>query len=268
MEDGESILPGHSAREVWIEYKGAEGGTEELRNQLVEFYLPVVRLHARMLCKRLPESVELDDLVSFGVFGLLEAIDSFELSREVKFETFCVRRIRGAILDELRKIDWVPRLVRHRHGKLERAKNELRLELGRNPTDEELQDRLGISSQEYEKLFACSNVVQVSSHTRQRFPERSGGGRDTLVVDTIIGDGVKGPSAEVESKDLRQAIVRCLSGTSKLVVELHYFEGYTMTEVGEMLLLSESRVSQIYALAMDQIRSNPSLRKLYRNGTG
>src|SRR5438270_3308936 len=134
---------------LWRDYRAAP--TLELRNQLVELYLPLVRYNAERIWARLPEGVDLDDLISAGVFGLMDAIDAFDLERGVKFETYCVPRIRGAMLDELRTMDWVPRLVRSKHTKLEEARKTLEAELGRPPLAEEMAARLGVSLDELQK---------------------------------------------------------------------------------------------------------------------
>ncbi len=123
--------------QVWHQYK-ADLDNKQLRNRLVERYLPLVKYHAERVRSRLPEGVELDDLISAGIFGLMDAIDAFDLSRGVKFETYCVPRIRGAMLDELRSMDWVPRLVRSKASKLGEATKTLEAKLGRHPTEQEL----------------------------------------------------------------------------------------------------------------------------------
>src|SRR6187397_2048616 len=137
-------------KEVWIEYKKAKD--EMLRNILMENYLHLVRYNAERIHIKLPDEVELDDLMSAGIFGLMDAIEAFDLDRGVKFETYCAPRIRGAILDELRSMDWVPRLVRSRAHKLDGASKQLEVELGRAPTNEEIAKRLQVPMAEYEKM--------------------------------------------------------------------------------------------------------------------
>src|SRR6187455_2598909 len=136
--------------QVWRDYKDAS--TIELRNQLVEHFLPLVRYNAERIWARLPDGVDLDDLISAGVFGLMDAIDAFDLERGVKFETYCVPRIRGAMLDELRTMDWVPRLVRSKHTKLEEARKQMEAHLGRPPRADEMAQKLGVSIEEYQKM--------------------------------------------------------------------------------------------------------------------
>src|SRR5207249_1603761 len=137
-------------QQLWRDYRAEP--TVELRNHLVEHYLPLVKYNAERIWSRLPEGVELDDLISAGVFGLMDAIDAFDLQRGVKFETYCVPRIRGAMLDELRTMDWVPRLVRSKHTKLEETRKALEAALGRPPRAEEMATKLGVSIEDYERM--------------------------------------------------------------------------------------------------------------------
>src|SRR5204863_5845940 len=141
---------GTDIQQVWRDYRA--GPTTEMRNQLVENYLPLVKYNAERIWSRLPEGVDLDDLISAGVFGLMDAIEAFDLERGVKFETYCVPRIRGAMLDELRTMDWVPRLVGSKHSKLELARKSLEAEHGRPPRPEEMAEKLGVSLEELDKM--------------------------------------------------------------------------------------------------------------------
>ena len=140
--------------QVWEAFK-ADQENQDYRNRLVEQYLPLVKYNGERIWARLPEGVELDDLISAGVFGLMDAIDAFDMTRGVKFETYCVPRIRGAMLDELRTMDWVPRLVRSKASKLNEAMKTLEAKLGRTPTEIELSQRLEISVGELEKMMVC-----------------------------------------------------------------------------------------------------------------
>ncbi|MEK6247766.1 MAG: sigma-70 family RNA polymerase sigma factor, partial [Planctomycetales bacterium] len=138
--------------QMWIEFK-ADMSQLELRNRLVENYLPLVKYNGERIWSRLPEGVELDDLISAGIFGLLDAINAFDLERGIKFETYCVPRIRGAMLDELRSMDWVPRLVRSKASKLNEAIKTLETRLGRQPSETELSEHMGLSCKELEKMI-------------------------------------------------------------------------------------------------------------------
>src|SRR5512141_1053774 len=153
MEDGmaTTVAP-EDVEQLWLEYK-KDQTNQELRNRLVEMYLPLVKYNGERIWSRLPEGVELDDLISAGVFGLMDAIDAFDLSRGVKFETYCVPRIRGAMLDELRTMDWVPRLVRSKASKLNEAVKNLEARLGRQPNENELAQEMQISVAELEKMI-------------------------------------------------------------------------------------------------------------------
>src|SRR6202040_4080644 len=148
-------------QQLWKDYRTEP--TVELRNQLVELYLPLVKYNAERIWARLPEGVDLDDLISAGVFGLLDAIEAFDLERGVKFETYCVPRIRGAMLDELRTMDWVPRLVRSKASKLEDARKTLEASLGRPPRPDELAERLAVSIEELEAMVGEATAVSLVS---------------------------------------------------------------------------------------------------------
>src|SRR3990170_3373299 len=148
--------------ELWKAYK-ANPQSNELRNRLVEIYLPLVKYNGERIWSRLPDGVELDDLISAGVFGLMDAIDAFDLTRGVKFETYCVPRIRGAMLDELRTMDWVPRLVRSKATKMNEAMKNLEARLGRTPNENELAQEMEISVGELEKMILDANAVNLIS---------------------------------------------------------------------------------------------------------
>ena len=156
--------------DVWQEYKKL--GTEHLRNQLMENYLPLVKYNAERIYSKLPDEVDIDDLMSAGIFGLMDAIDAFDLERGVKFETYCAPRIRGAILDELRSMDWVPRLVRSRSSQVEQARRSLQMELGRKPTDDELCSKMGVDDEEFAKIRKDAGAVGVVSLSPQVVRDR------------------------------------------------------------------------------------------------
>src|SRR6201982_2197454 len=163
MEDGmATVVAQDEIQELWHKFK-ADMSNQDLRNQLVEQYLPLVKYNGERIWARLPDGVELDDLVSAGVFGLMAAIDAFDMTRGVKFETYCVPRIRGAMLDELRTMDWVPRLVRSKASKMEEARKTLEAALGRPPRPDEMAEKLGVSLAELNKMVGEATAVsQVS----------------------------------------------------------------------------------------------------------
>ena len=168
-------------REVWLEYKA--GKTESMRNALMENYLHLVRYNAERIYQKLPDEVELDDLMSAGIFGLMDAIDKFDLEHKVKFETYCAPRIRGAILDELRSMDWVPRLVRSRSSKMDSAKKQLEVTLGRSPTAEETAEKMGLGMDEYEKVAKDARATGVVSLNRKWFETDSS--KDVREIDVL-----------------------------------------------------------------------------------
>src|ERR1700736_1390123 len=153
-----TTLAPEDVAQIWQSFK-ADPANQDLRNRLVEMYLPLVKYNGERIWSRLPEGVELDDLISAGVFGLMDAIEAFDLDRGVKFETYCVPRIRGAMLDELRTMDWVPRLVRSKHSKLEEARKTLEASLGRPPRPDEMAERLGVSLVEFNRMVGEATAV-------------------------------------------------------------------------------------------------------------
>src|SRR5256884_8106208 len=194
-------------KEVWIEYKKTR--TESLRNILMENYLHLVRYNAERIHVKLPDEVELDDLMSAGIFGMMDAINAFDLERGVKFETYCAPRIRGAILDELRSMDWVPRLVRSRAHKLDGAMKQLEVELGRSPTNDEIAKRLHISMSEFEQMAKDASAVSTSSLSRKWFETDSN--KDVSELDGLEDQRGADPAREIQRKDLKELITEELS---------------------------------------------------------
>src|SRR5687767_11984413 len=209
---GMGMQSNKDVREVWAEY--ARTRSETLRNALMEHYLHLVKRMAQRIHTKLPKEVELDDLISAGTFGLMYAIAAFDLSRSVKFETYCANRIRGAILDELRSWDWVPRLARLRAHKLVEATRALKLEFGREPTDEELAKRLQVSMDELDRINKDGNVTRIMPLSRKRFD--SGGSEEDhedVLEDTKATERVRG----MEREDLRAILTRGLSRAEQLI---------------------------------------------------
>ncbi|HHN78620.1 MAG TPA: FliA/WhiG family RNA polymerase sigma factor [Phycisphaerales bacterium] len=237
--------------EVWKEYKASP--TEEIRNFFIEKYLHLVRYNAERIYARLPDEVDIEDLMSVGLFGLMDAIEKYDLSREVKFETFCAPRISGAILDELRSMDWVPRLVRHRSSKVEQARQQIEKETGRRATDDEIAERLNIDDEEYQKFRRDSKAVGVTSINRKCFP--SDGSRDLREIDVIKDDAQASPVTLLQRRDLRELITKGLTRAERLIVILYYYEAMTMKEIGATLDLSESRVSQMHSSILARLKA-------------
>ncbi len=237
--------------EVWREYR--KTGSEAIRNFLIEQYLDLVRYTAERMHMRLPNEVDVDDLMSAGLFGLMDAIDAFDLERGVKFETYCTQRIRGAIFDELRAMDWVPRLVRARTAKVDRARKALEMELGRKPTEQELCARMSVSSEEFEKLQKDSRPVGLVSLNRKWFETDSN--KDVREIDVIKDHRQTNPLLSLQRDDLKSLITKGLSRAERLIVVLYYFEEMTMKEIGATLALSESRVSQMHSSILARLKA-------------
>ena len=244
-------------KQVWTDYK--QNKTEQLRNILMENYLHLVRYNAERIHVKLPDEVELDDLMSAGIFGLMDAISAFDLERGVKFETYCAPRIRGAILDELRSMDWVPRLVRSRAHKLDGASKQLEVELGRAPTNEEVATRLKVPMGEYEKMAKDASAVGLVSLSRKWFETDSN--KDVREIDVLEDKRGADPVREIQRKDLKELMTKGLSRAERLIIVLYYFEEMTMKEIGATLDLSESRVSQMHSSILARLRAQMADRR-------
>jgi RNA polymerase sigma factor for flagellar operon FliA len=237
-------------RELWEEYQRTH--SQQLRNHFMERYLPLVRYNAERIHARLPDEVDIEDLMSAGLFGLMDAIDAFDLDRGVKFETYCAPRIRGAILDELRSMDWVPRLVRHRTARVEQARSSLAMELGRAPTDDEIAGKLEVDQDEYSKIQRDSQAVGVVSIHRKWGETDSS--KDVREIDVIRDETQANPLSELQKRDLRDLITKGLSRAERLIIVLYYYEEMTMKEIGQTLDLSESRVSQMHSSILARLK--------------
>jgi len=243
--------------EVWREFK--RSGDMNLRNTLMERYLPIVRYNAERIGAKLPDEVENDDLISAGIFGLISAIDAFDLGRGVKFETYCAPRIRGAILDELRSLDWVPRLVRTRSQKLQQTSRALESVLGRSPTSQEVADRLKLPQEEYEKILRDSTAVMQVSLSRRCGDADSH--KELSEIDFIEDRNGRNPVADVHKKDIKDLVTRGLTRAERLILILYYYEEMTMKEIGETLDLSESRVSQMHSSILSRLKEQLERRR-------
>ena len=232
---------------------------QALRNALIERYLPLVRYHGERVSSRLPDEVELDDLVSAGIFGLMDALDAFDVNRGVKFETYCVSRIRGAMLDELRSMDWVPRLVRSRARKLMEANKALSDKFGRQPTHEELAEHLNLSANELERMMFDANAVTTVSLNKKWFETE--GSKDISEMDLVEDQRGEDPTSRIQRTDLMRLVTKGLTRNERLIIILYYYEEMTMKEVGMTLDLSESRVSQMHSDIVMRLKSQLDKRR-------
>ncbi len=222
------------------------------RNQLVEAYLSIVKYQTDLMGNRLPDSVDTEDLASAGVLGLMDAIAAFDPQRGVKFETYCVPRIRGAMLDQLRREDWVPRLVRSQTSKLKQAQEACDLKLGRAPTDEELADHMKISLEAFAKLRRDTRAVNIDSLDRERFTNDSG--RSRTGNDENEDSNSESPAQNIEQLDAMRVFTRGLSKEERLIILMYYWEKLTMKEISLHLGLSESRISQMHKAIRNRLR--------------
>ncbi len=252
-----AAVDAETVQQWWRSFSRTAG--DEIRNRLIEHYLPIVRYTAERLATKLPDEVDVDDLISAGTFGLVDAINAFDLNRGVKFETYCAQRIRGAILDELRSMDWVPRLVRSRAHKLEAARAKLEMELGRKPTERELAKKMRMNRADFQKLQRDARAVGLVSLSRKYFETDSS--RDVREIDLLEDRRSEDPYLHFQSKDIREWITRGLSRAERLIIVLYYFEEMTMKEIGETLALSESRVSQMHSAILIRLKDHLAGRK-------
>ncbi|MHB0975847.1 MAG: RNA polymerase sigma factor WhiG [Candidatus Aquicultorales bacterium] len=243
-----------SVANLWLEFKAT--GSRGLRDKLILHYAPIVKYVAGRICANLPQNVDQSDIVSYGILGLIDAIEKFDLNREVKFETYAIARIKGAIIDELRCLDWVPRSVRTKAKDLERAYIHLENTLKRVPTDEEVASSLGVSMDDYRDM-----LVQVSTTSLLALDELwSTGDRDDKVslIDTIEDSSSPDPSEAFEFEEMKELLAEVLEKLTereRTVIALYYYEGMTLKEIGEILGVTESRVSQLHTKAVLRLKA-------------
>ena len=239
---------------LWAKYK--DDGDPDSRDRLILNYSPLVKYVAGRVASSLPQTVDTADLISYGIFGLIDAIEKYDLSRAIKFETYAIARIKGAIIDELRAMDWVPRSVRSRAREIEQAYVQLEGKLKRVPTDEEVSKQVGITVKEYHDVLAKLSYTSVVS-----FEELwVGGERDDSqsAVASIRDDKAEDPVTIFESVELKEILaeaIQKLPEREKTVIGLYYYEGLTLKEIGEVLGVTESRVSQLHTKAVLRLRA-------------
>ena len=256
-----SLFDEKTEDELWLEYKKTR--SPQLRDKFIRQYMPLVKYVAGKLAVGMPGSVEFDDLVGFGQFGLLDAIEKFDPGKNVKFKTYAVTRIRGAIFDELRQLDWVPRSVRQKSREIEDTIVDLESKLGRTATDAEIAEKMGVSEAEYQQTVMKVSGTSVLSLNDVWY---SGNDNDHM----SIGDSIESPSSLnpdviVEREEIRKVIVEAINELpekEKMVIVLYYHEDLTFKEIGEVLEVSESRISQLHTRANLRLRAKlTNLRK-------
>ena len=246
-------------QKVWQQYK-PDCTDKALRNILMERYFPLVKYNGERIWQRLPDGVELDDLISAGVFGLMDAINAFDMSRGVKFETYCVPRIRGAMLDELRTMDWVPRLVRSKASKLANATKALETKLGRAPKIQELAEKMELTVPEVEKMVRDANAVNLISLNKKWYETDSY--KDVREIDILEDKKGEDPTRRILKNDIMRLVTKGLNRNERLIIILYYYEELTMKEIGKTLDLSESRVSQMHSSIIQRLQHQLGRRRV------
>jgi len=240
--------------QLWRSYK--DSGDKAIRERLILHYSPLVKYVAGRVGVGLPPNIEQADLVSYGIFGLIDAIEKFDITRAIKFETYAISRIRGAIIDELRAIDWIPRSVRYKAREVERAYAALEAELHRTPTEPEVAGQLGIGLEDLHAIFGQVSFVNVVALDELLSPGGERGDKMAL-VDTLEDTRAEDPVQSFESEETKFLLaksINTLPEREKIVVTLYYYEGLTLAEIGQVLGVTESRICQMHTKAVLQLR--------------
>ncbi|MDQ3916078.1 MAG: RNA polymerase sigma factor WhiG [Actinomycetota bacterium] len=241
-------------QQAWAQYKA--DGSAAARDSLILHYSPLVKYVAGRVAVGLPANVEQSDLISYGIFGLIDAIDKYDQTRNIKFETYAISRIRGAIIDELRAIDWVPRSVRFKAREVEKAYSSLENRLKRPPSDKEIAEEMGISIDELHHIYTQLSTVSLVALDELMAVDGAQGDKLSL-VDTLEDTKTISPMEAFEStemKDILTEAVNRLPEREKVVVTLYYYEGLTLAEIGQVLGVTESRICQMHTKAVLALR--------------
>ena len=239
-------------KKLWTEYDKSR--TPELREKIILEYAPLVKLVAGRLSMYLGYNVEYDDLVSYGIFGLIDAIDKYDYAKEVKFETYASLRIRGAILDQIRKMDWIPRTIRQKQKRIDAVCKDIETRLGRSATDEEIASELGISDDEYlewQSQMKITNVVSLNEYMEQGAEVPAEGNQFTT-------SRFDSPEENIEKEELKKVLeesLEQLTEKEKKVILLYYYEDLTLKEISNLLEVSESRISQLHTRALQNMKT-------------
>ena len=253
-EYDEAAAAQQALQQLWRDFK--DSGEQSLRERLILHYSPLVKYVAGRVGVGLPPNIEQADLVSYGIFGLIDAIEKFDLERAIKFETYAISRIRGAIIDELRAIDWIPRSVRYKAREVEKAYAALEGKLHRTPTEPEVAEELGITLEELHQIFSRVSFVNVVA--LDELLNVGGDKGDKLsLVDTLEDTKAEDPVAAFESEETKYLLAKAINQLperEKIVVTLYYYEGLTLAEIGQVLGVTESRICQMHTKAVLQLR--------------
>jgi len=250
----DALLDGKSEEELWLVYKKKKD--PRIRDAFVKQYAPLVKYVAGKVAVGMPHNIEFDDLVGFGVFGLFDAIEKFDPEKHVKFKTYAVTRIRGAIFDELRSIDWVPRSVRQKTREIEETVNRLESSLGRSATDAEIAMEMNMSMGDFQKTMLKISGTSVLSLNDIWY---TGDDNDKVsIVDSIESPQSLNPDNIVEKEEIKKVIIQAINELpekEKKVLVLYYYEDLTLKEIGKVLEVTESRISQLHTKAIMRLRT-------------
>jgi RNA polymerase sigma factor for flagellar operon FliA len=258
VADRDVLGPDRTIEEVWADYKST--GSAAARDRLILNYSPLVKYVAGRVSTGLPANIEQADLVSYGIFGLMDAIEKFEIGRGIKFETYAISRIKGAIIDELRAIDWVPRSVRFKAREVEKTLSRLENELHRAPTDAEVAKEMGISVHDLRGIYNQVSFVSLVALDELLSVGADKGDKLSL-IDTLEDHSSEDPVAAFEAEEMKRVLagaINKLPEREKIVVTLYYYEGLTLAEIGQVLGVTESRICQMHTKAVMQLRSRMS----------
>lgn len=234
---------------LWESYR--KNSSAEIREQIILEYAPLVKVVAGRLSMYLGYNVEYDDLVGYGIFGLIDAIDKFDAAKDVKFETYASLRIRGSILDQIRKMDWIPRTIRQKQKKLDEAIKQIEMRTGKNASDEEIAREIGISDEElsvWQSQLKVTNVVSLNEYVEQG---------SEPVMDARNNTHFVQPEEKIQENELKEVLndtLQLLTEKERRVIELYYYEELTLKEISKVLEVSESRVSQLHTKALLKMR--------------
>ena len=253
MSDEDIGFSGKPEKEIWRNYR--DTGDQSIRDAIVKQYAPLVKYVAGKVSVGMPQSVDFDDLVGFGVFGLFDAIEKFDPDKHVKFKTYAVTRIRGAIFDELRSIDWVPRSVRQKTREIDETVQHLEARLGRSATDDEVAGEMGMSLEQYNQMMLKVSGTSMLSLNDVWY---TGEDNDKIsIVESIEAPNSLRPDAIAEKDEMRRVIVEAINDLpekEKKVLVLYYYEDLTLKEIGKVLDVTESRISQLHTKAISRLR--------------
>jgi RNA polymerase sigma factor for flagellar operon FliA len=250
----DKLLGEKTEQQLWKEYKRKKN--PKIRDMFVKQYAPLVKYVAGKVAIGMPHNVEFDDLVGFGVFGLFDAIEKYDPDKHVKFKTYAVTRIRGAIFDELRSIDWVPRSVRQKAREIEDAVHRLEASLGRSATDNEIAQELGLNAEEFKKIMLKISGTSILSLNDVWYSDDEND--KVTIVDSIESPHSLNPDTIVEKEEMKRVIIDAINELpekEKKVLVLYYYEDLTLKEIGKVLEVTESRISQLHTKAIMRLRA-------------